>query len=76
MVVDVENTSSKDIKVRLESTVYDDNGAVSMNISSNIVTLAPGEKTRLVARKYSGYTSYSAILRKCKSFGNVKYVYF
>ena len=72
VTVEVRNKTNSTINVYMTCSIYDQDGKVTTNLSSSIVTLAAGESTRLVAESFTAYsaTQYS---RLCASFGNVEY---
>lgn len=70
--VKVKNKTNSMIDVAMACTIYDTDGNVTQNISSNYVKLAAGETTTLVAETSWGY-SFLEYYQKCASFGNVEY---
>ncbi len=75
VTVQVQNVTNSTITVQMRCTIYASDGSVTDNISSNIVRLAPNEKTTLVAQSVVAINA-SLYSYKCASFGNLQYVYF
>lgn len=72
VTVEVRNKTSGTITVYMHCSIYDQDGRVTTNLSSETKTLAAGESTRLVAESYVSY-SFTEYSRLCASFGNVEY---
>ena len=75
VTVQVQNVTNRTITVQMRCTIYAIDGSVTDNISSNIVRLAPHEKTTLLARSVVAVDA-SVYAYKCASFGNLQYVYY
>ncbi len=75
VTVQVQNVTNNTITVQMRCTIYAIDGSVTDNISSNIVRLAPHEKTTLTAQSIIAIDA-SLYAYKCASFGNLQYVYY
>ena len=71
--VTVQNPNDFTVVLHFTCSIYDEDGAMTSNLSSSYVTLAAGERTTVTVDSYKTYQLYIAYTKNCASFGNVVY---